>query len=59
VGCHNFALFFDDIEEKMTDADKALFNDSFAGAQASVTNTIFTWLQSQGMKAESVFLLLF
>ncbi|KAB7499146.1 Protein O-GlcNAcase [Armadillidium nasatum] len=43
LGCNAFAILFDDIDPEMSGADKEVFQ-SFAHAQVSVTNDIFTHL---------------
>ncbi|CAL4138125.1 unnamed protein product, partial [Meganyctiphanes norvegica] len=43
MGCNAFAILFDDIDPEMSSADKEVFQ-SFAHAQVSVTNDIFTHL---------------
>ncbi|XP_005181562.1 protein O-GlcNAcase [Musca domestica] len=42
-GCEAFALLFDDIESELSKGDKEVFQ-TFANAQVSVTNEIFTHL---------------
>ncbi|KAH8312042.1 hypothetical protein KR044_009075 [Drosophila immigrans] len=42
-GCEAYALLFDDIESELSKADKEVFQ-TFANAQVSVTNDIFTHL---------------
>ncbi|KAM8706923.1 hypothetical protein ACLKA7_011083 [Drosophila subpalustris] len=42
-GCEAYALLFDDIESELSKADKEVFQ-TFANAQVSVTNEIFTHL---------------
>ncbi|TDG42928.1 hypothetical protein AWZ03_010633 [Drosophila navojoa] len=44
-GCDGYALLFDDIESELSKADKEVFQ-TFANAQVSVTNEIFTHLGS-------------
>ncbi|XP_055381080.1 protein O-GlcNAcase [Condylostylus longicornis] len=44
-GCEAFALLFDDIESELSKADKEIFQ-TFANAQVSVTNEIFSHLNS-------------
>ncbi|XP_030562779.1 protein O-GlcNAcase [Drosophila novamexicana] len=44
-GCEAYALLFDDIESELSKADKEVFQ-TFANAQVSVTNEIFTHLGS-------------
>ena len=46
MGAQHFALLFDDLPGKMTDADRKQFA-SVAAAQASVTNSTFEWLRQQ------------
>ena len=46
LGARDFALLFDDLPGKMTDADMETF-DSVAAAQCSVANSIFGWLREQ------------
>ncbi|XP_071513082.1 protein O-GlcNAcase isoform X1 [Panulirus ornatus] len=43
LGCNAFAILFDDIDPEMSGADKEVFQ-SFAHAQVSVTNEVFTHL---------------
>jgi hypothetical protein len=43
IGCQNWALLFDDIENEMSQQDKDQFN-SFAHAQVSVTNQLYQYL---------------
>ncbi|KAL5282972.1 MGEA5 family protein [Megaselia abdita] len=44
-GCEAFALLFDDIEPELSKLDKEMFQ-TFANAQVSVTNEIFTTLNN-------------
>lgn len=46
IGCENFALLFDDIPDRMSDADREQFG-SFASAQCHVTNDLYRWLREQ------------
>jgi protein O-GlcNAcase/histone acetyltransferase len=46
VGVRHFALLFDDLPGKMTEADLQAF-DSVAAAQCHVTNATFGWLRDQ------------
>jgi protein O-GlcNAcase/histone acetyltransferase len=44
LGCHAFALLFDDIDPRLKPADAAVFESS-AHAQAQVSNELFTYLK--------------
>lgn len=44
VGCHSFAVLFDDIEVEMQAADQHQFK-SFAHAQVHIANTIYEYLE--------------
>ncbi|MCI0335747.1 MAG: protein O-GlcNAcase [Planctomycetes bacterium] len=46
VGVRHFALLFDDLPGKMSDADRAAY-ESLAAAQCDVTNAIFAWARGQ------------
>ncbi|CAL2049057.1 unnamed protein product [Caenorhabditis brenneri] len=46
VGCHSFAVLFDDIEVEMQAADQHQFK-SFAHAQVHIANTIYEYLEAK------------
>lgn len=54
MGCTEFAILFDDIPEKLSDADAREFS-SFAGAQADVANELLVHLKSNIEGAELLF----
>lgn len=54
IGCDNVALLFDDIPDRMSDADRERFG-SFASAQCAVTNDLFRWLREQGARGRFLF----
>jgi protein O-GlcNAcase/histone acetyltransferase len=46
LGCEHFALLFDDIPDRMREADRKRFG-SFAAAQCHVTNELFHWIRKR------------
>lgn len=54
IGCENFALLFDDIPDRMSDADRERFG-FFASAQCAVTNDLFRWLREQGTRGRFLY----
>src|SRR6516162_5168863 len=54
LGCENFALLFDDIPERMHDADLKRYG-SLASAQCHVANTLFQWLRERSPQARLLF----
>ncbi len=54
IGCEHFALLFDDIPDALHPEDAVVF-DSFAAAQARVTNAIATWTHQRAPKGRFLF----
>ena len=54
LGCHHFALFFDDILDRLAPED-ALRWGTFASAQCAITNTLFRWIREQCAEARFLF----
>jgi len=54
LGCDDFALLFDDIPDRMRDADQQRFG-SFAAAQCHVTNAAFRWLRERRPRGRFLF----
>jgi protein O-GlcNAcase/histone acetyltransferase len=54
LGCHNFALLFDDIPDRMHAEDLERW-DSFASAQCHVTNAVFQWTRERSPQARFLF----
>lgn len=46
LGCRDFALLFDDIPDRLSDADQRL-HGTFARAHAAVTTALHTWIAPQ------------
>jgi protein O-GlcNAcase/histone acetyltransferase len=54
LGAEHFALLFDDIPDRMREADHERFG-SFAAAQCAVTNAVFRWVRDQRPAARFLF----
>ncbi len=54
LGCHDFALLFDDIPDCLEAADRERWG-SFASAQCQVTNTLFRWTRERGVTGRFLF----
>jgi protein O-GlcNAcase/histone acetyltransferase len=54
VGAEHFALLFDDIPDRMREADREQFG-SFAAAQCAVTNAVFRWVRERRPAARFLF----
>jgi protein O-GlcNAcase / histone acetyltransferase len=53
-GCHNFALLFDDIPDRMDPEDLKRWG-SLAAAQCEVTNTLFRWARARSDEVRFLF----
>jgi protein O-GlcNAcase / histone acetyltransferase len=54
LGCHRFALFFDDIPERPLTAETSEWG-SLAGAQCHVTNSVFNWALARSAETRFLF----
>lgn len=54
LGCHHFALLFDDIPDRMDPEDRKRWN-SFASAQCHVANAMFRWTRERCRGARFLF----
>lgn len=54
LGCGNFALLFDDIPDRMSEADARRWG-SFAAAQCHVTNELFRWTRECAPRGRFLF----